>query len=199
MSTKTSREIIKSSLVTAYGKILHALEDLGFDIHSDNFVGTPERCARAFLNDFVMERKALQAQSRVLIRKKFHNPDMDEMIVEKNIEVISLCPHHLIPVKMLVTIGYIPNGTVLGLSKLARLAVCFGKQPILQEAYTGDLGIFIYDNLKPLGCGIYVTGNHGCIRYRGAKQENINVITTRLFGGFKNNPSTKSEFLKYCL
>lgn len=125
--------------------------------------------------------------------KVFEN-DYNEMLVEGPIEVWTLCPHHLLPCCFTVTIGYIPNGSVLGLSKFTRIAVILGKRPILQEEYTTELVDELDKGLKPLGVAAFVVGKHGCMLARGVKQP-VDVTTSVLKGVFLTNPDTKAEFL----
>lgn len=121
----------------------------------------------------------------------------DEMLVCKNINVWTLCPHHILPCNFKVYIGYIPTGKVLGLSKFARVAVALGKMPIMQEQYTRELAEVLWKRLKPNGLGVYVVGKHGCIGCRGVNQD-LDIITSTLRGSFYKEPSTREEFLTLC-
>ena len=105
------------------------------------------------------------------------------MLVTKPIEVWTICPHHLLPCILKVTIGYVPDGSVLGLSKFSRIAEIMGKRPILQEEYSRELANFLEERLEPKGVAIYIVGKHNCMIARGVKQdvevmiENGDVIT----------------------
>ena len=120
----------------------------------------------------------------------------DEMLVCKDVSVWTLCPHHLLPCLFKVNIGYIPLGKVLGLSKFARVAVALGKTPIMQEQYTRDLADTFWNELKPEGLGVYVTGRHGCMGCRGVNQD-IDVVTSTLRGSFMEL-GVREEFYAIC-
>jgi len=118
----------------------------------------------------------------------------DEMLVVKGIEVWTLCPHHLLPCEFTVSVGYIPNGKVLGLSKFARVAVLLGKRPVMQEMYTRELAEVLWSTLGPEGVGVYVIGRHGCMGCRGVKQSQSSVATCVLKGSFKEDGKVREEF-----
>lgn len=190
---------IEKKLIKSYENIIKIIEELGYDVKDGNFKDTAKRCSKAFLREFIWDRKKIEGESKKLLIRTFKpKVKYDEIIVQTNIPIILLCPHHLLPVENLITVGYIPNEVVLGLSKIARLAIVLGKQPILQESYTKQLSNCLFKNLSPLGVGVYVKGKHGCMRYRGVKLEQTETITTSLEGNFKTNMATKSEFLRYC-
>ena len=174
--------------------IIKGLGIMGYPIKDENFKGTAERCTRAFQH-FVFPKDLIYKEIDEFF--KVFPSKIDEMVTETNIPVICLCPHHLLPVEMKVTVAYIPNGKVLGLSKMTRIAQMLGNQPILQEEYTNELARLM-DMLNPLGVGIYVKGKHGCMRFRGVRVNNTDVITTKFIGNFKNNLSTRNEFLSFC-
>jgi len=117
----------------------------------------------------------------------------DEMLVTGPIEVWVLCPHHLLPCQLMVTIGYVPNGKVLGLSKFSRIAVTVGKRPIMQEQYSTELADELNSRLQPKGVAIYVVGHHDCMRSRGVKQD-APVVTSIIKGVFEEAP-VRGEFL----
>lgn len=187
----------KQILDEAYKHIVKVINSLGYDTNNENFSGTPDRCSRALLNDFVIDKRVVDKECKKLFKKTFP-ATYDEMVIQRNIPVVSLCPHHLIPVEMKVYIGYIPRREVLGLSKLTRLAKLLGKQPVLQEQYTKDLATLLDTNLNPLGVGIYVIGNHGCMRFRGTNVPDTDTVTSYLIGNFKLQQATREEFLRLC-
>lgn len=119
--------------------------------------------------------------------------DYDEMLVSGPTSVWTLCPHHLMPCHYRVHIGYIPYGGVLGLSKFSRIAIILAKRPVIQEQYTRELADVLMSKLKPLGVGVHVVGNHGCMSSRGVCQ-NMNITTSVLRGVMMHNPLSRSEF-----
>ncbi len=190
-------QIAHKTLNSAYTDIITIIGSLGYDTNNENFLGTPDRCSRALLNDFVIEKSRIDKECKKLFKKVFP-AEYDEMVIQRNIPVVSLCPHHLLPIEMKVYIGYIPKKKVIGLSKLARLAKLLGKQPILQEQYTKDVASWIDHYLDPLGVGIYVLGNHGCMRFRGVNVPDTDTVTSHLIGNFKQQQATREEFLRLC-
>lgn len=187
---------IRRSIESAYTTIVYNIKLLGYDVLDGNFKNTPERCARAF-DDFIYPKKNIEQNLRKFFKAKFKD-NTDEMIIATDISVVILCPHHLLPAKLKVWLAYIPNGEVLGLSKLIRIAQMLGHQPILQEAYATQLAETVRNNLTPKGVGVYIKGEHGCMSFRGVRTTESRIITTKLLGAFKDQPATRSEFLSQC-
>ena len=125
--------------------------------------------------------------------KTFEHP-YDEMLVVRPIDVWTLCPHHLLPCHFRVTIGYIPDGRVLGLSKFARIADTLARRPTMQEEYSTELADLFMERLEPKGVAVSVWGEHGCMTARGIKQHS-EVVTSVLRGVFERQPETRAEFL----
>ena len=119
--------------------------------------------------------------------------EYDEMLVSGPTEVWILCPHHLLPCHLSVFIGYIPKGTVLGLSKFSRVSTILGKRPVMQEQYSRELAEAIWEGLEPEGVGVRVIGKHGCMLVRGIKQ-GVDISTSILKGSFKEDPRVREEF-----
>jgi len=196
MTEMQLRKQINRKLIIEYAGIVECIGKLGYDVNNQNFKQTPQRCARAF-GDFIYSISNINRNLKKYFNCKFKDTN-DEMVVATNISVTSLCPHHLIPVELKVWLGYIPNGQVLGLSKLIRIAQMLGHQPILQESYATQLAEIIQENLKPLGVGVYVKGKHGCMSFRGVRTINTEIITSKVIGNFKTQPATREEFLAQC-
>lgn len=157
----------------------------------EQFNGTGERLVRAF-NEFCWPPEQIESEVAKHASRVF-NYSIDEMLVEGPIEAWTLCPHHLLPCKFIVYIGYIPDGAVLGLSKFARIATTLGKRPVIQEQYTQELADVIQKYLKPRGVGVAVFGQHGCMQSRGIKQQ-ANVSTAILHGVIRERPEARAEF-----
>lgn len=117
----------------------------------------------------------------------------DELLVAGPINVWTLCPHHLLPCSFTVHVGYIPFGKVLGLSKFGRVALALGKRPVIQEQYTQELADTIQLQLGPLGVGVHVVGEHGCMKIRGLTQP-TKVTTSVLRGVLMHGTSARAEF-----
>ncbi|KKN14202.1 hypothetical protein LCGC14_0998740, partial [marine sediment metagenome] len=126
---------------------------------------------------------------------KTFDEEYSEMLVEGPISVWTFCPHHLLPCHFDVHIGYIPSGKVLGLSKFSRISEILAKRPVMQEQYTREVAACIDENLSPEGVGVYVIGQHGCMRCRGVKQE-ASVKTSVLLNSFREDPAVRYEFFQ---
>jgi len=161
----------------------------------EQFTGSGDRLRR-LVAEMCWPMARIDEESNKCLKAVYPDP-YDEMLVTKPINVWTFCPHHLLPCNFKVHIGYIPSGKVLGLSKFARVAVIYGKSPIMQEQYNRDLANFFWENLKPEGLGVFVTGKHGCMGCRGVNQE-LEVITSVLKGSFKTDGIVREEFYHLC-
>ena len=133
------------------------------------FDGTGHRLARAF-EEFCWTNERVEKELKMCFDAAYVD-SYDELLVEGPIEVWTLCPHHLLPCRFTVYIGYMPSELVLGLSKFSRVAVILGKRPVIQEMYSRELADVIQARLKPEGVGVFVVGEHGCMRARGVHQD----------------------------
>lgn len=120
----------------------------------------------------------------------------DQMVVVKDVPIYSKCEHHLADIFGTVTIAYIPNGRVVGLSKLSRVADAYARRLQVQERLTGQIADAIQEHLNPLGVGVMVRARHMCMESRGICQQGHHTITTALRGLIKDEPQTRSEFLR---
>jgi len=152
---------------------------------------TPGRLARMY-SEFCWNPDDIEEE----ISKQFRvfEDRFDEMLVTGPIVVWTLCPHHLLPVRLNIWVGYVPNGKVLGLSKFARIAIVMGKKPTMQETYTNELADLLLGRLQPKGVGVYAIGMHGCMTSRGVRQVS-SIVTSSLRGCFLKEPATRAEFL----
>lgn len=182
-------------LVKSANELVSYLENLYPDWEGvRQFKGTPSRLVRMY-EDFCWPQKKLNEE--LLKQFRVFEDGYDEMLVKKNISVWTLCPHHLLPCHFKVTIGYLPSGKVLGLSKFSRIAVILAKRPIMQEQYSTELANVLMEALKPRGVAVYVVGQHGCISARGVKQES-DVVTSIVRGDFLKEGPTREEFFAIC-
>ena len=158
------------------------------------FGDTPERLQRMF-QEFCWTQEQIDSA----LDKAFRTFEQgyNEMLVKKGIDVWTLCPHHLLPCSFKVTIGYIPDGRVLGLSKFTRIADILGRRPIMQEEYSTELAETLMTKLKPKGVAVYIVGTHGCMTARGIRQHS-EVITSTIRGVFETEPETRAEFMAIC-
>ena len=125
----------------------------------------------------------------------FYEETIKDMIVLRDIDFFSLCEHHILPFFGKCHIGYIPRKKIIGISKLARIVEMFSKRLQLQERLTNQIASTIYEILDPLGVGVVVEATHLCIVMRGIKKQNARMITSSMLGVFRDNISTRSEFL----
>jgi len=182
----------QEKIAKAVFSILKAMEEHYGLILDEHFKETPERVARAYEEIFgglINTEKKVES----LLNTTFFSK-ADEMVVVRDIKIYSMCPHHLLPVEATVSLGYLPDGKVLGLSKLARLVELLGKRPIIQEDLTSDIGHRLYTALGCRGVGVKVCGYHFCMKMRGVKKE-APTITTCMLGMFRDSASTRHEFL----
>ncbi len=152
---------------------------------------TPERVARAYLE--------LTAGYHVdpvkLVNDAIFDVTYDEMVVVRDIDYWSLCEHHLLPFYGHCHVGYIPNGKVIGLSKIPRIVEMFSRRLQIQEQMTQQIAGFLEETLHPLGVAVVCEGMHLCAAMRGVKKANARMVTSAMLGIFKRNQATRDEFL----
>lgn len=164
---------------------------LGEDSEREGLLKTPERLAKAM--QYLTQGYSLDAKM-IINSAKFHEP-VSEMIVVKDIEVYSMCEHHMLPFFGKAHVAYIPNGWITGLSKIARVVDVYGRRLQVQERMTVDIMNAIKETLNPLGVAVVIEAKHLCMMMRGVQKQN-SVTTTSAFSGEFQNNSTRSEFLK---
>jgi GTP cyclohydrolase I len=177
---------------TLEGLVHTMLKELGEDPGRDGLEGTPARVARS-LRTFT--EGYAQDPSKVLQGALF-DVSYDEMVLVKDIDFYSLCEHHLLPFFGRVHVGYIPNGKVVGLSKLPRVVEIFARRLQVQERFTTQLAQTIEDVLSPRGVGVVVEAIHLCMMMRGVEKQNSFAITSSMRGAFQNDSKTRSEFME---
>jgi GTP cyclohydrolase I len=169
------------------------LKSIGEDPEREGLQKTPERFRKAM--EFLTKGYS-QDPVEVINGAIFHEK-YDEMIVVKDIEIYSLCEHHLLPFFGRVHVAYIPNGKIVGLSKLARIAEIFSRRLQVQERMTEQIAHTIWDTLSPKGVGVVVEAKHLCMVMRGVQKQNSSMITSSMLGEFLTSPSTRQEFLRF--
>lgn len=127
----------------------------------------------------------------------FEDGSCDEMVILKDIEFSSTCEHHMLPFIGKAHIGYLPDGKVVGLSKLARLVDCFAKRLQIQEKMTQEIAQAIKTHLKPLGVGVVIEAHHQCMSCRGVGKLNTTMVTSAMEGHFRGDPAVRAEFLAF--
>ncbi len=167
------------------------LVEIGEDPEREGLQKTPERVAKAM--QFITQGYGMNAAD-ILNSAKFHE-SYSEMVVVKNIELYSLCEHHMLPFFGKAHIAYIPNGVITGLSKIAHVVECFSRRLQVQERMTHQILDVIQETLNPLGVGVVIEAQHLCMMMRGVQKQN-SVTTTSAFSGQFMKNETRAEFLK---
>ncbi len=186
--TEQYDEKITASLIAQYKNIL---SQLGEDASREGLDKTPERVAKAM--QFLTQGYELDAHA-ILDSAKFHEP-MSEMIIVKDIEIYSLCEHHMLPFFGKAHVAYIPNGWITGLSKIARVVDVFARRLQVQERLTTQILHAIRDSLQPLGAAVVIEASHLCMMMRGVQKQNSVTTTSAFYGEFQKN-ETRTEFIK---
>ena len=186
--TEQYDEKTTSSLIVNYKDIL---KHLGEDPLREGLDKTPERVAKAM--QFLTQGYGLDANA-ILDSAKFHEP-MSEMIIVKDIELYSLCEHHMLPFFGKAHVAYIPNGWITGLSKVARVVDVFARRLQVQERLTTQILHAITETLHPLGAAVVIEASHLCMMMRGVQKQN-SVTTTSAFSGQFEKNETRTEFIK---
>jgi GTP cyclohydrolase I len=179
---------ITSGLVKNYADILGLL---GEDPEREGLKKTPERLAKAM--QYLTQGYYLDAKA-IINSAKFHE-EVSEMIVVKDIEIYSMCEHHMLPFIGKAHVAYIPNGWITGLSKIARVVDVFARRLQVQERLTIQIKDAIKETLNPLGVAVVIEAKHLCMMMRGVQKQNSTTTTSAFDGEFHKN-STRSEFLK---
>lgn len=177
-----------SGLMENYKEVLDLL---GENSNREGLMKTPERLAKAM--QYLTQGYQLDAKS-IINSAKFHEP-ISEMIVVKDIEVYSMCEHHMLPFFGKAHIAYIPNGWITGLSKIARVVDVYARRLQVQERLTIEIMNAIKETLNPLGVAVVIEAKHLCMMMRGVQKQN-SVTTTSAFDGEFQKNSSRSEFLK---
>ncbi len=176
-----------TKLVDSYKEIINTL---GEDVTREGLVKTPERVAKAM--QFIMQGYSMQPEK--IIKSAMFKEDYNNMVIVKNIEIYSLCEHHLIPFFGKAHVAYIPNGYVTGLSKIARVVDAFARRMQLQERLTNQIRDCIQETLNPLGVAVVIEAQHLCMMMRGIQKQN-SITTTSAFTGAFDKEATREEFL----
>ena len=168
------------------------LEDIGEDPTRGGLQDTPERAARAMQ---YLTRGYHQTLDEV-VNNAIFDSDNEEMIVVKNIELYSLCEHHLLPFIGKCHVAYIPTGKVIGLSKIARIVDMFARRLQIQENLTKQIADTLMDAISPAGVGVIIEARHLCMMMRGVEKQNSMMTTSMMLGSFRTHDRTRSEFLR---
>ena len=168
------------------------IEWAGDDPDREGLKDTPERVVRAYEEFFA----GYSEDPIALLATTFENTaTYDGMIVLRDIRIESHCEHHIVPILGKAHIGYLPAERVVGISKLARLVEILAKRMQIQETLTAQIGDAIQEALKPRGAGVVIEAAHQCMTTRGIRKPGVSLVTSRMFGCFRDDPTTRREFL----
>ena len=168
------------------------LELLGEDPSREGLLNTPKRVAKAW--EFLT--KGYNGNLDELINNAIFEGESKDMVIVKNIEFYSLCEHHMIPFYGKAHIGYIPDGKIIGLSKLARITDLFSQRLQVQERLTNQIAQCLQEVLNPRGVAVVLEGKHFCMLSRGVQKQNSIATSSSMLGIFREKESTRNEFLK---
>ncbi len=175
--------------------IRETLRRIGEDPDREGLLKTPERVVKAW--DHLARGYHVSAEETIgdaLFQERHHN-----MIIVKDIEMYSLCEHHMLPFFGKVHVAYIPDGQILGLSKVARLVEVFSRRLQVQERLTEEIAQSFWEVVQPQGVGVVIEAHHLCMMMRGIEKQNSFTITSAMRGAFLEDPATRDEFLRLCM
>ena len=180
LTSATYEELVREMLVR-----------LGQDPDREGLSRTPERVEKAMR--FLV--KGYQDDPETLLREALFTVSYDEMVIVKDIEMFSLCEHHLLPFFGKVHVAYIPNGKVIGLSKIPRLIEAFSRRLQIQERLTTQIAEAIQNTIEPQGVGVVIEARNLCMMMRGVEKQHSSAVTSSMLGCFRNEEETRTEFL----
>ncbi len=184
MSENNSTDLLSAN----YAEIL---THLGEDIQRDGLANTPKRAAKAM--QFLT--RGYQQSLNDIVNNAIFESDNDEMVIVKDIELYSLCEHHLLPFIGKCHVAYLPTGKVIGLSKIARIVDMFARRLQIQENMTKQIAEAIMSVSDASGVGVVIEAKHMCMMMRGVEKQNSSMITSIMLGAFRSKPATRAEFL----
>ena len=184
--TEQSEEYYR--LAGAYHEILDTVEDLDEQVSLNR---TPARAAKAML-DFT---SGYNHDPKLIVQGAVFEEKYDDMVVVKNIEFYSLCEHHLLPFFGKCHVGYIPDGKIIGLSKIPRLVDMLARRLQVQERLTSQIAEIIWDCISPEGTGVVIEAQHLCMMMRGVQKQSSTTITNSMLGPFRDEQSCRAEFM----
>ncbi len=174
-------------------QIYEILKTMGENPEREGLLRTPERVEKSLL---FLTNGYRQNLNDIINNAIFTNEYESEMVIVKDIEIYSMCEHHLLPFLGKCHVGYIPNKKIIGLSKIPRIVDFYARRLQLQERLTTQIANTIEEILNPLGVAIVIEASHLCARMRGVEKQNSEMVTSCVKGSFRKNVSTREEFLK---
>ncbi len=176
-------------------KFKEIMEVLGLDLNNDSLRESPKRVAKMYVQELF---SGLNEENFPKITVIENEMLYDQMVMVKDVGILSLCEHHFVTIHGIAHVAYIPSHGVIGLSKINRIADFFSRRPQVQERLTKQIGDCLAYCLKTEDVAVYIKAKHYCVISRGVQDINSETITTDLRGAFRNNPETRAEFLNSC-
>ncbi|XP_072031104.1 GTP cyclohydrolase 1-like [Amphiura filiformis] len=186
--TRHDSDLQLPGMTKAYRSLIASV---GEDPTRQGLLKTPERAAKALM----FFTKGYDEKIQDVLNDAIFDEDHDEMVVVKDIEMFSLCEHHLVPFLGKVSIGYLPNKRVVGLSKIARIVEIYSRRLQVQERLTKQIAIALTEAVQPSGVGVVIEATHMCMVMRGVQKLNSKTVTSTMLGVFREDPKTREEFL----
>ena len=187
----TTSEIVTAASLTTQELYRELLVRIGEDPTRDGLIDTPERMEKSMA--FLTRGYAMNVNT--VLHEALFDVDYDEMVIVKDIEFFSLCEHHLLPFFGKAHVAYVPNGKVIGLSKIPRLVDVFARRLQVQERLTRQVGEAITDAINPQGVAVILEAQHLCMMMRGVEKQHSSTVTSAMLGVFKSQLQTRNEFL----
>jgi len=181
MNIEKTKELIRELLI-----------EIGENPDREGLLKTPERVAKAF--EFLT--RGYQQDVDEIMNKAIFTEKYDEMVIVKDIDFYSMCEHHMLPFFGKAHVAYIPNGKIIGLSKIPRLVDIFARRLQVQERLTQQIADTLNEYLKPDGVGVVIEAMHMCMMMRGVEKQNSIATTSAMHGSFKEDERTRNEFLR---
>ncbi|HAE88011.1 TPA: GTP cyclohydrolase I FolE [Candidatus Marinimicrobia bacterium] len=170
---------------------LDLLKEIGEDPQRDGLIKTPYRVAKSW--EFLS--KGYEMNLKDIINDAIYDEESRGMVVVRDIDFFSMCEHHMLPFFGVVHVGYIPNGKVLGLSKIPRIVEMYSRRLQIQERMTRQIAETLWKTVHPIGVGVVIEGQHMCMQMRGVEKKNSYTTTSTVLGEFHDDPETRAEFL----
>jgi GTP cyclohydrolase I len=191
-ASKSAPRIQRPSVAEAEEAVRTLIRWAGDDPTREGLLGTPDRVVRAWREFF----RGYDQEPHSILKRTFEETDgYDEMIVLRDMRFESHCEHHLAPIIGRAHIAYLPHHRVVGISKLARLLDCYAKRLQIQEKMTAQIANTLQEVLQPRGVAVVVDASHQCMTTRGVHKPGTSMVTSRMLGAFRTDPSTRREFL----
>ena len=168
------------------------IEAIGEDPNREGLLKTPERASKAF--EFLT--RGYRQDVNELVNNAIFTSDTDEMVIVRNIELYSMCEHHMLPFIGKAHVAYLPQGKVIGLSKIARIVDLFARRLQIQEVLTKQIADCVNSAIDAKGVGVVIEAKHMCMMMRGVEKQNSVMTTSCMLGHFREQPQTREEFLR---